>query len=246
MRRLSKFIALSALVALSGLAGAISWADKTVPDPIDPGKTCAVREPMSWGGYIYQFPSKYDMVFWPFTDENGLWVCADSGYVSFMPGFKTLSDAERSAIAAFLKGRDKPTDARARLVQLEAIEALRTRDPEARNELLRTLARRYQDLGDVARANEYRKTALAQIVARLDSPLPDFKHLEYLYLAANYTRLFGDTAASDAWLAKLATAIAAVKDPEARDAADYLKKLSADTVRIQPGGVLDPAPLPRQ
>ena len=240
MRHTSKIIVSSLLAAWAGAAGAITWAPKSVPDPLDSTKTCAVNEPVSWGGYIYQYPSKYDLVFWPFTDANGLWVCEDTGYVSFLTDFKKLSDDERKAIAAWLKGRDKPADVRARLAQLEGIYALRDKDPEFRNELLRTLARWNQDLGDLPRANEYRKTALAQIVTRLDTTLPELKHLEYLYLAANYTRLFGDTAASDAWLAKLREAAANLKDPKSKDAAGYLLKLADDTPKIKPGGKLDP------
>lgn len=243
MRRSSKIIVVSLLAAWAGAAGAITWGDKTVPDPIDAGKTCAVRQPLSWGGYIYEFPTKYDMVFWPFTDGGGLWYCEGSGYISFLNDFKDVSADERTAIAAWLKGRDKPADIAGRLAQLEGIYALRKKDPAFRNELLRTLARWYQQLGDLPRANEYRRTALAQIVARLETdptPLPETQRLEYLYLAANYTRLFGDVAASDAWLAKLRAAADGVKDPKAKDAAGYVRKLAEDTPKIKPGGKLDP------
>lgn len=241
MRHPSKIIVPLLLAAWAGAAGAITWAPaQNVPDPVDSAKTCSVQEPMSWGGYIYQYPSKYDLVFWPFTYPKGLWVCEDTGYVSFLTDFKDVSDDERKAIAAWLKGRDKPTDVRTRLAQLEGIYALRNKNPEFRNQLLRTLARWNQDLGDLPRANEYRKTALAQIVASLDTTLPELKRLEYLYLAANYSRVLGDVAGSDAWLAKLREAAGDAKDPKSKDAAGYLLKLADETPKIKPGGKLDP------
>ena len=240
MHRATRIIATLVLTAWAGSACAIKWADKTVADPIDPTKKCAVREPMSWGSYIYEFPSKYDMVFWPVTTEAGLWSCEGTGFVALIDDFKGIPEAERAAIAAWLKGRDKPTDIRSRLQRLEAIYAMRQEDAAFRNRLLRTLARWYQDLGDLQRANDYRREALAQIVSRLRSPMDDWDHLQYLYLAANYTRLFGDAEASDAWLAQLRVACDGIQDPKKKDAVDYLRKLAAQTPAIQPGGKLDP------
>jgi len=246
MHRASRHITTLLLAAWAGSAGAITWADKSVPDPIDPTRTCAVHEPMSWGGYIYEFPSKYDMVFWPFVTDNGLWYCADTGFIAFYGDFKNLPEAERAAIAAWLKGKDKPTDLRGRLARLEEVYALRQKDGAFRNQLLRTLARQYQDLGDLAKANEYRKAALAQIEASLQAPpTSELDRLQSLYLAANYSRVLGDPAASDAWLVKLREALANVKDAKTKDAAGFIGKLADETPRIKAGGKVDPEPAAR-
>jgi len=93
-----RFIAAAILVFLSATSFSTAWGKSKVNDPILKGKKCSINEPMSSGNYIYQWPSKYDQVFWPLTDNNGIWFCEKSGYVSFMEDFEGLTDKENSDI----------------------------------------------------------------------------------------------------------------------------------------------------
>lgn len=220
---------------------ATTWGDAKVQDPINPKAKCDVQEPMSSGSYIYQWPEKYDQVFWPTTDENGIWFCKTSGFVAFMGDFEGLADAEKTRISQYLRENYKGEDSlEAKLKSLEAIYALREKDETFRNSLLRILARWYQDTGDTEKANGYRRKALDGIRSALTGEMPDGQKLQYLYVAANYSRELGDTEASDRYLVELRDKAGLTKDPSISGFVEYLLTLSKDTPRIQPGGVLDP------
>jgi hypothetical protein len=89
------------ILILSSNAFATTWGREERPDPVIDGATCAVSEPMSWGSYIYHWPSKYDQVFFPLTDEHGIWFCRESGFTAFIGDFE-LRPEEKAALAAHL------------------------------------------------------------------------------------------------------------------------------------------------
>jgi len=60
-------------------------------------KTCPVCEtknifmvPGSWGSYIYQYPSKYQLVFWPYTDGASWYSCKKCRMTAFMGDFENV------------------------------------------------------------------------------------------------------------------------------------------------------------
>src|SRR5262245_37271311 len=94
-------IAAICLLATSS-ALATTWTEPTPhPDPVRDGATCQGAEPMSYGSYIYQWPSKYDQVFWPLTDSHSIWFCRESGFAAFVGDFELGAD-ERAALASHL------------------------------------------------------------------------------------------------------------------------------------------------
>jgi hypothetical protein len=231
------------LILATGFPGAhaTTWGKKTIRDPLADKKTCSVHEPASYGGYIYAWESKYDQVFWPLTDAHGIWFCKHSGFTAFVGDVKDITPAQKTAIAAWLKQNyrgDRSIQGQLRL--LEGIYALRGRDDEFRNRLLRVLARWHQSLGNIEAANRYRRQAFDGIKVALEGKLEEGRALEYRYLAANYARLFGDAEGSDRYLAALSAAIAGIKDDKLKDFGAYLAELAKQTRSIQPGGVLDP------
>lgn len=226
-------------------AHAITWGKKTVPDPLADRKECAVQEPGSYGSYIYEFESKYDQVFWPMTDSGGIWFCEHSGYTAFIGDFNDETPTQKAAIAEWLKQNyrgDRSIQGQLRL--LEGIYSLRGGTEESRNHLLRVLARWQQSLGNVEAANVYRRQAFDGIKVALNGKLEEERTLEYLYLAANYARQFGDAAASDRYLAQLSAAITGIKNKKLTEFGRYLAALAKQTPSIQPGGVLDPQGMP--
>ena len=68
-------------------AWATTWSRILVDDPLLPGRKCRVHAIASWGTYIYEWPSKYDFVFWPVTDEKAIWYCEESGFAAFVDDF---------------------------------------------------------------------------------------------------------------------------------------------------------------
>ena len=234
-------LAMLILATGSPSAHATTWAKKTIPDPIADNKTCAVHEPVSSGSYIYEWESKYDQMFWPLTDPNGIWFCEHSGFTTFVGDVNDITSAQKTAIAAWLKQNyrgDRSIQGQLRL--LEGIYALRGVNEEFRNRLLRVLARWHQSLGNVEAANRYRRQAFDGIKVALEGKLEEERSLEYLYLAANYARLFGDAEASDRYLSALSAAIAQIKDDKLKGFGNYLAVLAKQTTSIQPGGILDP------
>lgn len=237
------FAALVMLMLATGSPGAhaTTWLQKTIPDPIADRKTCAVHEPGSYGSYIYEWESKYDQVFWPLTVPNGIWFCEHSGFTAFIDDARNITPAQKTAIAAWLKQNyrgDRSIQGQLRL--LEGIYAIRGGNEEFGNRLLRVLARWHQSLGNVEEANRYRRQAFNGIKAALEGKLEEARALEYLYLAANYARLFGDVQASDRYLTSLAAAITGSKNDELKGFGHYLAELAKQTPSIKPGGVLDP------
>ena len=235
-----------AFLALSSFANSTTWGELEVDDPIVKGAKCKVAEPASYGGYIYSWPSKYDQVFWPHTDRNGIWYCETSGFIALIGDFDELKPAEIDRITEFLSSQhiSKPT-LEQKLALLEQTYALREKDEFFKNKLLRILARWQQSLGNLNKANSYRARAFQEIQHALNGDLDGYKRLEYLYLATNYSKQFAEQNKNVSYLDDLETALKSVTDPELKGYAGYLSELIKDSTYINEGGKLDPD-LPKQ
>ncbi len=199
-------------------------------------------EPLSYGGYIYQWPSKYDQVFWPYTDAQGIWFCESSGYLSFMSDFENLSEVEIEKVKQYLSvNRLKHPSTRQMVEMLESINALRSFTPEYRNSLTRVYARWHQEFGDLDKSRKYRKAAYDQIQEFLKQDLSQDKKIEYLYLAANYSRHFDGVEKSDEYIQKFNLEVNKIDDPELSGYVKYLSQLIKDTQYIGLGGEFEPA-----
>lgn len=83
-------LALAALLALDAApASATTWGPETVTCPVC-GTSNEFQAPRSSGSYIYGWPSKYELVFWPLTDPNVLYSCRKCSYSAFMGDFEDL------------------------------------------------------------------------------------------------------------------------------------------------------------
>ncbi|OAD23542.1 conserved hypothetical protein, secreted [Candidatus Thiomargarita nelsonii] len=230
---------LCSIVAISSKA--TTWGGTQVNDPIKEGETCDVYQPASYGSYIYHWSSKYDQVFWPLTDEHGIWFCNKSGFTAFIGDFEGISENEKYDITKYLQKNYKGKgDIESKLVLIEGIYSLRNTDHSFKNKLLRVLSRWYQNLGQIEKANDYRRKAFVDIKVKLRTKLPEGQKLEYLYLAANYSRLFGEIDESDKYIKQLITATKNLEDKKLKGFSEYLTKLANETKYIQPGGRLHP------
>lgn len=231
-------------LALVTSARATTWTEpQPVPDPVRPGAKCLVSQPMSYGSYIYQWPSKYDQVFWPLTAEQGIWFCKESGFTAFIDDFELTND-ERAALATALAMSYKPLEQpslRDKLGLLQQSYAARKPDARKQIQLLRVLAYYYEtELADVAGASAFRRQALRMIETALSSPLPDADRLEYLFVSSVYYREFGDLDRSKAKTQALQQALDANKDEKLKGFVEYLTELNSDIAKIVPGGPLIP------
>jgi hypothetical protein len=229
-------------LVVPALSHATTWGKKhKIDDPVQPGQSCVVQKPRSYGSYIYHADSKYDLVFWPLTDARGLWHCKHSGFVSLGGDFSGISEAEQQAINQYLGStKAKRSDTRSLLERMEAIYQLRSKSDDFDNRLLRVLARWHQQLGDDNKANAYRAKALSHLIVMLDTELPLDKRMEYLYVAANYSRQLGQSSQSDAYLEALSQAIDNAESEQEISTGTYFRGLMADTLLITEGGKIEP------
>lgn len=216
-------------------------------DPIEAGAKCKVSKPQnpdspnSPDSSIFSQPSKYDQVFWPYTDQRSIWFCEKSGYASFASDFNKLTASEKSNIQSYLHSFQLKNPSQKEILQsVEDIYEMRQISSQHRNMLSRVFARWHQKLGNPAKAERYRKKALIEIESELTRKLKPRKQLEYLYLAANYCRLFNQIERSDAYLARLKQQIEATTEPKLKDYASYLAELAAKTHFIVPGKKIEP------
>jgi hypothetical protein len=238
---------LAAALVSSGSAGAVTWAQREIHDPVS-GKTCQVATLTSSGSYIYDWPEKYDQVFVPVTAAEGIWFCDGSGFASFI-GDDKLGHVEKKRIAAFLDrhvgSASEQSGIATRLQRAEAIYALRDLTPERRALVHRILAYDFESLADdPLRTRQHRRAALAIMLDRLtDESLTQGTRLEYLFVSANYLRESGDSARADRLLAQLEMQIAKAGNGEFASYAAYLQSMLPAARTIAPGGRLAPAPL---
>jgi hypothetical protein len=234
---------LAAALVASATAGAVTWADREIQDPVS-GKPCRVATLASSGSYIHDWPEKYDQVFVPVTTAEGIWFCGDSGFASFI-GDDRLGYVEKKRIAAFLDRQAGSAPSQwtiaDRLQRVEAIYGLRDLTPERRALVHRILAYDFESLAaDPLRARQHRQAALAIMLDRLaDASLAQGARLEYLFVSANYLREYGDAARADRLLAQLEMRIANGGEETAAYAA-YLQSMLPSARTIAPGGRLAP------
>ncbi len=104
--RRALWVALTACLALHPLvADATSWVPLEQPCPLCRGQS-RVWHVASAGGYVYTWPSKYELVFWPYTDEESLFTCRHCGLTLFTFDLDALPAERHAAIRAALQGVD--------------------------------------------------------------------------------------------------------------------------------------------
>src|SRR3979409_1235572 len=68
---------------------ATTWSPKEVVCPLC--KTVnTFMDVMSYGSYIYQWPEKFQLIYWPLTDTNVLYSCKKGRLTAFMWDFAVI------------------------------------------------------------------------------------------------------------------------------------------------------------
>ncbi len=189
---------------------AISWEEIQVTDPIG-GENLTVHQPSSAGSYIYFYPSKYDAVYWPYTDEYWIWFCPGSGYISFGNDFSDLSESEILRIKNYLStnfDHSRSLSVEEKLIHLEKIYELRNKNPFFWAWFYRVLAAWYDGAAlsqvkkDSALALSYRKKALPLICELERYCAPDLNKIQHLYLLGEYNRQLENTVEARIYFAR--------------------------------------------
>jgi hypothetical protein len=105
MNKAIRVLALVMVMALAppGRIAATTWLPRKVTCPLC-GTVNTFSSVMSWGTYIYEWPSKYQYVFWPYTDENVAYSCKKCRLTCFMGDFAKVPAEKHDALRRALAG----------------------------------------------------------------------------------------------------------------------------------------------
>jgi uncharacterized protein (DUF2225 family) len=83
-------LSLPVVGAFSKTAFATTWGEKEFTCPVCATKNI-FRVVMSYGSYIYSWPSKYQLIYWPVTDSNSVYCCKTCNLSMFMWDYEELA-----------------------------------------------------------------------------------------------------------------------------------------------------------
>lgn len=157
---------------LASAAHATTFNAVQAPDPLRDGGVCNGVEIASFGSYIYQWPERVHLVFWPLTDPHTYWVC-DSGLVFPVGPIPELDAPSKEALAAWLAKsgarREGENEGAWRVRVAEGVAATRGEDAGLVLKLARAQAFLIGDR-DPDAPRKAREALLPRIEARLAEP----------------------------------------------------------------------------
>jgi tetratricopeptide (TPR) repeat protein len=181
------------LLLLTGIVHATTWKPSEKTDPLT-GEKVPAWEIMSYGSYIYKWPSKYDLVFWPLTDEGYICFNPKNGYGAFNGDFEKISGEEKKTLTKWLSENYKPSEApkshKEKLAWLEKVYSQRKMDNDFWCRFYRLMA--YVHRGDHNKSVEYVKKAIPLLNAKLQTNPEGIAKIEVLFLLGEYHRRTGE------------------------------------------------------
>jgi uncharacterized protein (DUF2225 family) len=152
----------------------------------------------SYGSYIYQWPSKFELVFWPLTDSPTVYACKQCHVATFMWDFEGLPKEKHEELRKRLAGfkleyarpaaeYDEGADylripSTQRLLAAEQTYQVLGRDDEFWCQFYRTLGHHYEEEKKQAQADEARRKALAIAERMLADKARAGERKELLYI----------------------------------------------------------------
>lgn len=208
-----RWIALCLLISLTVPAFAITTVEVEVVCPICETKN-KFYDYMSWGSYVYQYPSKFQLIFWPFTSSTTVYSCKKCHLSVFMWDFKDFPKDKIDATRELLEGvklsgeyktyTDIPVSEK--LLIAEKIYRGMNRDDEFWSHFYRVLGYHLAQENKAEQAKEARKRALEVNQRMLADPGNEGRKKELLVIAGAMHHFVGDDAAASKEL-KVASAL---------------------------------------
>ena len=231
-----KTTTLAIWAALAASVYATTWHETTVKDPISGGDT-KVSAIASYGGYIYKWPSKYDGIYWPYTDAAYIRFSPISGYIAFGSDFEKISKEEKTRVAAFLKENfHKETPPK---TQDEKLDWL-ARVYEARGAddgfwLTYHCLRAYLSRTDEKTSKQHREQAV-KVATRLVATLkPSENMAKVIFILGSYTHMLGRREESGKWFTQLKALKWENANPDAAPSPDIVEYFSQLAESVQSG-----------
>lgn len=251
MRRSYGVVLLILVVVVSLYA--TTWAPAKIKCPIC-GETNSFYHVMSWGTYIYQWPEKFQYIFWPRTDSHSLYICKKCHFAAFMWDFESDEVKQKKAeILAALSGvelKSKETEynkipmSERLTVALKVYQVLHPGDDSFWCEFYRVEGYHYAREHNPAAAAEARRKTLELAEKMQADPKSQGSKKEWLYVSASMRHFLGDDTRAVQDLDAAATLI--YKDQNQKDETNtningYLDDLIRQyKVGIKDGKINDP------
>ncbi|MCO5171404.1 MAG: hypothetical protein M9894_34305 [Planctomycetes bacterium] len=244
-------LAVGLLLAAPLPARATTWGPAQVECPLC-GHDNAFERPMSYGSYIYRWPSRFQLIFWPATEGRSLYACSSCRLTCFMWDWQQRITAEhharlREVLAdVTLPAADsyRKVPILDRLAVAEKVYEVVGLDPVTRCRLYRTVGYHAAKQGQAERARAARQRALDLARALADDPAQAAEAKEHRVVVACLLRLLGDADGARAALdAAAGLKLAGDDAARAQGRTEYLDELIADLrKRLDAGDLSDDAP----
>jgi hypothetical protein len=226
------------VLLLGGVVSATTWAPSTMTDPLT-GKKVPSMAIASYGTYIYTWPSKYDLVFWPLTAEN--WICLNpkNGYAAFNDDFEQLPEAEKAGLARWLRENYRsgraPRSYEEKLAWLERVYGQRKMSDDFWCAFYRLMA--YVHREDEQASLAWVKKALPLLEKKLEGSPEGVARLEVLYLLGEYSRRMGNEVKAREYFAQVAGVTYKDRDGKEQRGHPYFVELVEDRQKLMTGGI---------
>jgi uncharacterized protein (DUF2225 family) len=167
----------------------------------------------SYGSYIYQWSSKYQLIFWPLTDSPSVYCCVDCYFSTYMWDFDSIPSNKIEEIKLILK--DVKLDKKykdylkiamtTRLEIAEKVYKVLGRDDEFWCTFYRVMGYHYQAADDQAKAKSARVMALNIAQKLLVNPINEGREIEFLFIKGAMYKYTGEKDSALAYLEKAET-----------------------------------------
>ena len=190
----------------------ITWFPEVVECPVCKTKNVFLVVG-SYGSYIYQYPSKYQMIFWPYTDGAAWYSCKQCRLTAFMGDFANIPQDKIQAVREALKDvklppqKERPMELNyenatyrelpisARLVAAEKVyRALGLTKDEFWDHFYRVLGYHFDADEKKAEADDARRKSLAIIERALADKSREGQRKELLYVSGAMKHFLRDDA----------------------------------------------------
>lgn len=193
----------------------------------------------SYGNYIYSEPSKYQYVYWPYTDKPSVYSCVDCHYSALIGEFDSVKSAEIAGVRSYLetiKNDKKYSDYSdipilTRLDYAEKINGFRYHDNESWCRFYRILGYHTERAGKIEEAKIARGRAIKLAQRSLKDTTSKGREKEFYYIIGAMYHFTNNDDSALVYLEKATTLryeSASMKKEDLDDFNDYLDALSKD------------------
>jgi hypothetical protein len=235
------------------LSAPITWNPVEVECPVCKTKNIFLKWG-SYGNYIYHYPSKYQLVFWPHTDSPTWYSCKKCRLTAFMEDFEKIPQDKIPALREALKNvslppqKERSTEASmdnppylelptsARLVVAEKVyRTLGHTEDEFWSHFYRVMGYHFDADGKKAEADEARRKSLASTERMLADKASEGVRKERLYISGALKHYLRDDAGAQRDFEeakKLAYVDKNVKPENNKGYDEYLSKLIDEYIEM--------------